>query len=213
MTTKLSLFLALTVIFGQLYAAENSASLLECRGIKKNELRLACFDNAVKSTSHNRTLPDQTSSKKQSAVERKDSLWRFDKEVDQFSDQKTLYMWVTSDKAQFSVTCRDDSMELGMSLHWASYGGSDDYIRVSLRVDTQKPDTSEWRMWNEGQGATHLHESSEDFDRIVSELKRGKTLHTRVWAKHLQPIDNSFSIAGFEDALKSFKKKCVAIRQ
>jgi hypothetical protein len=180
---------------------------------KKNELRLACFDKAVKSISPHKALPDQTSSQRQSVVAKKDSLWRFDKDVDQFSDRKTLYMWVTSGEAQFSMTCHDDSMELGMSLHWASYGGSADYIRVSLRVDTQKPDTSEWRMWNEGQGATHLHESSEDFDRIVSELKRGKTLHTRVWAEHLQPIDNSFTITGFEKALINFETQCRSIRK
>ena len=197
------LFLAIS---NQVVASDTDEYFVKCGDIKANELRLACFDKAVKESK--KKSSQGKSSTRQQTSQMSNSSWRFHEAVDQISDRKMLYLWTINDKAQFAVTCSDDSAELGMSLNWGSYGGSSDYVRVSLRVDAQKPDSSDWAMWNEGKGASHLHESSENFDRIVAELKRGKRLHTRVWTEHLQPIDNSFVITGFEKALNNFETQC-----
>ena len=198
-------------VANQVSASDTGEPFIKCGEIKANEQRLACFDRAFKETTKKSSRGK--SSKREKTSHKNDSSWKFHEAIDQFSGRKTLYLWTANDKAQFSMTCRDDSAELGMSLNWGSYGGSGDYVRVSLKVDAQKPDSSEWSMWKEGQGASHLHESSEDFDRIVSELKVGKTLHTRVWPEYLQPIDHSFTITDFERAFKNFETQCLLVRK
>jgi hypothetical protein len=211
MEKKILLTVLFLTVFNQVMASDTDEYFLKCGEIKANELRLACFDRAFKESKKKRSQGKSLT--KQQTSQKNDSSWKFHEAIDQFSDRKMLYLRTVNDTAQFSVSCRDDSAELGMSLNWGSYGGSGDYVRVSLKVDAQKPDSSEWAMWNEGKGATHMHESSEDFDRIISELKVGKTLHTRVWPEYLQPIDHSFIIAGFERAFKNFETQCLLIHK